>query len=83
MYAHTDKDVDILLVEISFDELYDLIVIVEKVITGIYIHSFDAQILVETPAFEGGRFDIIKKLAKERIDRINAIRNGGNRKTKN
>ena len=80
LYAHTDKDVDKLTIDITFDEVNELIVIVEKVIRGIYIHSFDSDILTETPLFERGRFDIIKILAKEKSDRINAIRNWGNQK---
>ncbi|MEJ7736121.1 MAG: hypothetical protein WKF97_01740 [Chitinophagaceae bacterium] len=80
LYAHTDRDVGKLSVDITFEEVYDLIVIVEKVIRGIYIHSFDSDILTETPIFERGRFDIIKVLAKEKNDRINAIQNWGKSK---
>lgn len=77
LYAHTDKDVDKLSVDITFEEVHDLIYIIEKVIRGIYIYSFDSDILTETPVFERGRFDIIKILAKEKSERIDAIRNWG------
>jgi len=77
LYAHTDPNVDKLVVDITFDEVQELISVVEKVIRGIYNNSFQSDILIETPIFERDRFDIIKVLAKEKSDRIEAIRNWG------
>lgn len=67
LYAHTDKDVDKVSVDITFDDVNELILIVEKVIRGIYIHSFVSDILTETPLFERGRFGIIKILGKKKV----------------
>ena len=77
VYAHTDYDIEKLSIDITFEEVCELIVIVEKVIRSIYIHSFGADIFTDTPIFEQGRFDIIKTLAKEKKDRISALRNYG------
>lgn len=77
VYAHTDRENESLNIDITFEEVYELIILAEKVIRGIYINSFESDILTETPIFERGRFDIIKILAKEKEDRINAIRNWG------
>ena len=80
IYAHTDPENDKLIIDITFEEVYDLIQIVEKVIRGIYNHSFDEDILTETPLFEREQFKAIKILAKEKKDRIDAIRNWGKSK---
>lgn len=77
LYAHTDPNLDKLLVDITFEEVQELITVVEKVIKGIYYNSFQSAISIETPVFERGRFDIIKILAKEKNERIQAIRNLG------
>lgn len=66
LYAHTDADLEVLNFDITFDEVKELINIVEDVIQGIYYHSFNASIQKKTPFFERRGFDIINILVKER-----------------
>ena len=74
IYAHSDlKKDDYNTIQITFQEIAKLIVIVENVIREIYLIVFEADTEMATIVFDKNNFDIIKILADEKRKSIEAL----------
>jgi hypothetical protein len=73
VYAHTDSETEILKqITLSFPDIQKLIGVAEEIIQGIYGH-FGEHADMEPVIFDKRRFNILKILANEREDRIQAL----------
>ena len=74
IYAHSDlKRDDYNTIQITFQEIAKLIIIVENVIKEIYLTVFEADTEMTTIVFDKKNFDIIKILAAEKRKSIEEL----------
>jgi len=72
-YAHTDSGSKSKESDITFEEVEVVLKIIESVIRDVYSHAFKSGIVNETLIFQKDSFDIVKVLAKEHKDRMQAL----------
>lgn len=72
-YAHTDSGNKPKESDITFEEVEVVLKIIESVIRDVYSHAFESGIINETLIFQKDNFDIVKVLAKEHKDRMQAL----------